>query len=358
MAGMQSMESLPALAALAQRMKSSSEMNTKASATDGTPAAPTNSTIGGPVEGRTAAPAEGRTVAPTEGATAIIMAKNITEIDDMFREDRKRIAAALKREHVVLDEAVAKNDNYFLRLLEFTRSNEHCTFHCPGREKCDSTIKGYTAKMDAHGYLSYCKCKAGDTYWDIFSTAQTKAAAHIPALYTTMTFANYKKTKENEDALAYAKQMVTEESPAKGLFLTGPTGIGKTHLAVATLQACLEKGRSGAFCTVPVLMERLRDCMATNERKSVYLDRLAQVDLLVLDDFGAEHDTDWVREQLLLIINTRYMEGRPMVITSNLMMEDFEASGDIAGQRICSRIAGSCEAFVLKGKDKRMETLF
>lgn len=358
MAGMQSMESLPALAALAQRMKSSSEMNTKASATDGTPAAPTNSTIGGPVEGRTAAPAEGRTVAPTEGATAIIMAKNITEIDDMFREDRKRIAAALKREHVILDEAVAKNDNYFLRLLEFTRSNEHCTFHCPGREKCDSTIKGYTAKMDAHGYLSYCKCKAGDTYWDIFSTAQTKAAAHIPALYTTMTFANYKKTKENEDALAYAKQMVTEESPAKGLFLTGPTGIGKTHLAVATLQACLEKGRSGAFCTVPVLMERLRDCMATNERKSVYLDRLAQVDLLVLDDFGAEHDTDWVREQLLLIINTRYMEGRPMVITSNLMMEDFEASGDIASQRICSRIAGSCEAFVLKGKDKRMETLF
>lgn len=358
MAGMQSMESLPALAALAQRMKSSSGMNTKASATDGTTVTPTNGITGGPAEGRTAAPAEGRTAAPLEGATAITMAKNITEIDDMFREDRKRIAAALKREHVILDEAVAKNDNYFLRLLEFTRSNEHCTFHCPGREKCDSTIKGYTAKMDAHGYLSYCKCKAGDTYWDIFSTAQTKAAAHIPALYKTMTFANYEETKENKAALVYAKQMVTEENPTKGLFLTGPTGIGKTHLAVAILQAWLEKGRSGAFCTVPVLMERLRDCMATNERKSVYLDRLAQVDLLVLDDFGAEHDTDWVREQLLLIINTRYMEGRPMVITSNLMMEDFEASGDIASQRICSRIAGSCEAFVLVGKDKRMETLF
>lgn len=73
----------------------------------------------------------------------------------------------------------------------------------------------------------------------------------------------------------------------------------------------------------------------------------------MLDDFGAEHDTDWVREQLLLIIDARYAEGKPMVITSNLTMEEFEAEGGIASQRICSRLAGSCEVFLLDGADRR-----
>ena len=123
---------------------------------------------------------------------------------DIFANAKKRIEEALAREHVVLDEAVAKNDNYFLRLLEFAESNEHCTFHCPGRTHCDSSIKGYTARMDAHGYISYCKCKAGDTYWDIFSPSQTKAS-HIPALYRQMTLANYKETEDNKKALRYAE---------------------------------------------------------------------------------------------------------------------------------------------------------
>ncbi|WP_289088324.1 ATP-binding protein [uncultured Veillonella sp.] len=276
---------------------------------------------------------------------------------DIFANAKKRIEEALAREHVVLDEAVAKNDNYFLRLLEFAESNEHCTFHCPGRTHCDSAIKGYTARMDAHGYISYCKCKAGDTYWDIFSTSQTKAS-HIPALYRQMTLANYKETEDNKKALCYAKELLAQGTAGKGLFLTGTTGTGKTHLAVATLQAWIEKGHSGAFCTVPLLVDQLRECMDGNDGKSVYMDRLARVDLLVLDDFGAEYSTDWVRSQMWLIINARYAEHKPFIITSNLRLEDIEAGGGVQGQRICSRIAGHCHVLELGGADRRVTPLF
>lgn len=268
-------------------------------------------------------------------------------------EDTARIAAALAREHITLDKAVTQNENYFLRLLEFARSNEHCTFRCPGWDACDHVVKGYTARVDAHGYVSYSPCRAGKAYEDLFSSAELKEAARIPSLYRAMTFANYDSSEMNREALAYAKALSTGTSGTRGLFLIGPTGVGKTHLAVATLQAWLQTNRSGAFCTVPFLMERLRECVHLQERKSQYLERLSKVDLLVLDDFGAEHDTDWVREQLLLIIDARYAEGKPMVITSNLTLEELEAEGGIASQRICSRLAGSCDVFLLDGVDRR-----
>lgn len=284
-----------------------------------------------------------------------LLAKAPSDVKEqaLLADDEARIAAALAREHITLDKAVAQNENYFLRLLEFARSNEHCTFHCPGRAACDHVVKGYTAKVDAHGYVSYAPCQAGKAYEDVFSSAELKEAARIPALYRAMTFANYDCNEMNRDALAYGKTLSTGTSGGRGLFLIGPTGVGKTHLAVAILQAWVQNNRSGAFCTVPLLMERLRECVHSHERKSRYLESLAKVDLLVLDDFGAEHDTDWVREQLLLIIDARYAEGKPMVITSNLTMEEFEAEGGIASQRICSRLAGSCEVFLLDGEDRR-----
>ena len=70
-----------------------------------------------------------------------------------------------------------------------------------------------------------------------------------------------------------------------------------------------------------------------------FLDRLAQVDLLHIDDLGAERRTEWVLEQLYSIVNTRYEEQRATLVTSNL---DHEALTAQVGERIVSRLEGMC----------------
>jgi len=82
-----------------------------------------------------------------------------------------------------------------------------------------------------------------------------------------------------------------------------------------------------------------------------FLDRIAAVDLLHIDDLGAEHRTEWVLEQLYTIINTRYEDERATVITSNLEPEQL---AEQLGERIVSRLEGMCgEPLPFWGADAR-----
>lgn len=268
-------------------------------------------------------------------------------------EDEELIRKALEREGIVLSERAKKNPMLFFKLLEFARRNEHCTFQCPGADACDSLTKGYTAVIDANGNLSYQKCAKMNRYWDVFKTQEIIDNSQIPAAYKTMTFANYRRHERNEKAVTYARQVVAG-TKKQGMFLTGSTGTGKTHLAIAALQEWMQNGHTGAFYTVPELMLQLRRLIDENKAEAEYIDRLTAVEMLVLDDLGAEKDSDWVLERLFMIINNRYIHGRITVITSNLMLEELEQRGGLQWRRICSRIAGMSRSFRLLGEDVRL----
>lgn len=268
-------------------------------------------------------------------------------------KDEELIRKALAREGIVLSERAKKNPMLFFNLLEFARRNEHCTFRCPGADACDSLTKGYTAVIDANGNLSYQKCAKMNRYWDVFKTQEIIDNSRIPAAYKTMTFANYRRHERNEKAVTYARQVVAG-TEKQGMFLTGSTGTGKTHLAIAVLQEWMQNGHTGAFYTVPELMLQLRRLIDENKAEAEYIDRLTAVEMLVLDDLGAEKDSDWVLERLFMIINNRYIHGRITVITSNLMLEELEQRGGLQWRRICSRIAGMSRSFRLFGEDMRL----
>lgn len=268
-------------------------------------------------------------------------------------KDEELIRKALEREGIVLSESTKKNPMLFFNLLEFARRNEHCTFRCPGADACDSLTKGYTAVIDANGNLSYQKCAKMNRYWDVFKTQEIIDNSQIPAAYKTMTFANYRRHERNEKAVTYAKQ-VASGIEKQGMFLTGFTGTGKTHLAIAVLQEWMQNGHTGAFYTVPELMLQLRRLIDENKAEAEYIDRLTAVEMLVLDDLGAEKDSEWVLERLFMIINNRYIHGRITVITSNLMLEELEQRGGLQWRRICSRIAGMSRSFRLLGEDMRL----
>ena len=87
-------------------------------------------------------------------------------------------------------------------------------------------------------------------------------------------------------------------------------------------KAALDAGRSVAIYSLPRLLNLLRESMDSEEGKLDFMDRLTAVDLLHIDDLGAENRTDWVLEQLYSIVNARYEAERAIVATTNLMPDE------------------------------------
>ena len=117
----------------------------------------------------------------------------------------------------------------------------------------------------------------------------------------------------------------------QGLWFDGPVGTGKTSLAVLVAKAARDAGRSFAMYPVPLLLAEIK---RTFDRDSgdnylAFFRRLCSVDLLVLDDLGAEKQTEWVLEQLYSIVNERWQDRSTIVVTTNLPDPDPQSASHL-----------------------------
>ena len=141
----------------------------------------------------------------------------------------------------------------------------------------------------------------------------------------------------------------------RGLWFMGDVGTGKTTLAMLVSKAALERGHSAAIYSLPRLLAELRTTFEDGSEESYVglLDRLAAVELLHVDDVGAEKTSPWVLEQLYALVNARYEDGRSIVITTNL---DHEQLREQIGERTVSRLVEICgDPLPLFGADKRID---
>ena len=142
----------------------------------------------------------------------------------------------------------------------------------------------------------------------------------------------------------------------RGILLYGPPGTGKTHLAVATLRNIIDyKGLKGIFCDFRSLLVDLKSSYETKASSSEILDNVRKAPLLVLDDVGAERNTDWAKDTLSEIINYRYTNSLPTIITTNLRFDD--STGDSFAEkfdeRTESRLYDMCYILRVEGHDRR-----
>ena len=132
-------------------------------------------------------------------------------------------------------------------------------------------------------------------------------------------------TQANSLENAYNQARNFAEHREGWLMLSGPYGCGKTHLAAAIANHAIESGVATLFLTVPDLLDWLRYAysggdMSFEER----FEDIRGIPLLVLDDFGTQNATAWAQEKIFQILNYRYINHLPTVVTSNLLVNDFE----------------------------------
>lgn len=158
-------------------------------------------------------------------------------------------------------------------------------------------------------------------------TSDVNGNLRIPAtMLNRMTFESFKPNgaaSSNRDErasihFAFADAKKYADNPSRWLYLHGPTGVGKTHLAVAIANGLIAKDVKVTFWNVPDLLDRLRHTYSSDNEASFYqmFDNIRNAELLILDDFGSQNMTDWALEKIYQLITHRHDRVMPTVITS------------------------------------------
>jgi DNA replication protein DnaC len=181
-------------------------------------------------------------------------------------------------------------------------------------------------------------------------------SAVIPDRYRDVGFDRFPVTEIDPTIVRatrrFADQITENLDAGRGLWFMGPVGTGKTTLAMLVTQAALKAGRSAARYSLPGLLNQIRRTFDHGGHNEL-LERLAAVDLLHIDDVGAEQTTPWVLEELYSIVNARYEDRRSIVITTNIV--DREQLCEQINERTVSRLTEMCEELPLIGIDHRLD---
>ncbi len=181
------------------------------------------------------------------------------------------------------------------------------------------------------GKIEICRCRQAEV--TASQRSQLFSLSNLGAL-NELTFANFKPRGRVGLGTFQADSLEQAFNTAQNfaglltgwLLLTGTYGSGKTHLAAAIANQAVGMGINTIFLTVPDLLDWLRFAYSSSADTS-FEERISQirsVPLLLMDDFGTQSSTPWAQEKLFQIINHRYINKLPTVITSNQPLTDFE----------------------------------
>ncbi|HEX4467489.1 MAG TPA: ATP-binding protein [Solirubrobacteraceae bacterium] len=207
---------------------------------------------------------------------------------------------------------------------------------------------------EATNTASDCGCRAGR----IARAKSAQLEGRLPKRYLGVSFERAPLTdlaRSAPDQLRAVKRYVRDIDAnienGRGLWFWGHVGTGKTTLAMLISKTAIEAGYSVAIYSLPRLLGLLRESLDTEGGLVGLLDQLSAVDLLHIDDLGAENRTDWVLEQLYSLVNARYEAERPIVATTNLDLDELR---ERLGKRTVSRLVEICgDPVKLMGPDKR-----
>jgi DNA replication protein DnaC len=200
-----------------------------------------------------------------------------------------------------------------------------------------------------------CECRKRKSYEKLL------AAARLPRRYVDCRFDNFKKRNMHQ-ARAYQLSFdlaMHYPQVERGLLFMGTVGVGKTHLATSVLKLLIEKGVTCLFYEFGSLLKEIQNSYNHVSQTSEFrvLEPIFDAEVLVLDELGASKPTDWVRDTMMHIINTRYNDKKLTIFTTNYAdtrrRDTEETLEDRIGARLRSRLYEMCQTVIIEGEDYR-----
>ena len=156
-----------------------------------------------------------------------------------------------------------------------------------------------------------------------------------------------------EKACAYVRNWKEALRNNTGLLLFGDVGTGKSFFAGCITNALLDQDVPVLMTSFPTILNQLTGVYP--EERVEFINSLNDYDLLIIDDLGVERSTGFAMEQMFEVIDRRYRCGKPMIITTNLTLEQMKNPPDLAHARIYERILERCAPILFSGENFRKQ---
>lgn len=170
------------------------------------------------------------------------------------------------------------------------------------------------------------------------------------------TFSKSDHTDQKNENIArkYVANFDAMRSQGTGLLLCGSVGTGKSFLAAAIANELISQGTPCLMTNFSRIISRISEKFGGDQK---YLDNLNRFDLLIIDDLGAERDSEYMWEKVMDVIDARYRAGLPLIVTTNLNPKDLYDPSDIRRQRVFSRLKEMCIFLEVNGADRRSKKM-
>lgn len=261
-------------------------------------------------------------------------------------------------------------------------------------EYCKNKLYRKTIEWELYGTkrtitLDYerCNCNNAQAYWNEYDLKKLRMLEEEKKLELMQEFSskvekiiknskmskrnlNYKfdnfetnnSNKKVFDNLKNYSEKLVKGIEKKGLILAGNNGVGKTHLACSIANKLIENGIPVIYGTLINLLAELRNSYDTenNISEMEIIKLYKNVDLLIIDDLGKEKPSEWGLEKLFTIINSRYENNLPVIITTNYnqnsLLERLSLNGEIeTAKSIISRLYEMCYLVKIDDIDHRIK---
>ena len=156
-----------------------------------------------------------------------------------------------------------------------------------------------------------------------------------------------------EKARAYVRNWKEAFRKNTGLLLFGDVDTGKSFFAGCIANALLDQDVPVLMTSFPTILNQLTGIYS--EERIDFINSLNDYDLLIIDDLGVERSTEFAMEQMFEVIDRRYRSGKPMIITTNLSLEQLRNPSDLAHARIYERILELCAPILFSGENFRKQ---
>lgn len=284
------------------------------------------------------------------------------KLEERKREARANLSDNARYLNINLEDIGEVNDSEAMSIQSAAESKKahdeackHCDFTAYDCDKCEYNSSDYYFFKSVNKYArqAISGCRKYKAWKEQKKIKRIMGDSGLGSRFLSRTFETFKPTAATKAAydmcLAFCD---TFGEKSRGLMLMGNCGCGKTHLAAAIISMLAHKGVPGFFVVVPELMAKLREGIGTHDGKAEEIIATAKnSELLVLDDLGAEKESEWVKEQLYMLINYRYEHELPTIITTNYDGEELENE---LGRRTMSRLVEMTRPIIIKAKDFRM----